>query len=90
MGGPSALRKGHFAAHRGVPPYICISLSSIYASEISAFYLDQQKSGAFGPTHGSLRGSGGEGESNPHICVSLYSILYEQYTYQISSFYLDK
>ena len=43
--GPSAPRKGRFAARRGV---------------------------------------------NPHICISLYFILYEHYAYQISTFYLDK
>ena len=61
--GPSAPRKGHFATPRRVNPYICIPLYFIlyeqYANQISAFYLDKQKSGAFGPTQGPLHGPKG-------------------------------
>ena len=75
--GRSALRKSHFAAHRGVNPHICISVSSIYVSQISALYLDKQKSGAFGFPHGPLLGPGGKGEgANTHVymcrCIPFY------------------
>ena len=49
-GGPLAPHKGRFAVHRRVNPHACISFSSIYAYQFSAFYLDKQKSGAFSPT----------------------------------------
>ena len=38
----------------------CISFFFIYAYQISALYLDKQKSGAFGPTQGPLHGPKGE------------------------------
>ena len=46
-GGPSAPRKGRFAAHSRVNQHTCISFYSIYAFEISTFHLDKQKSAAF-------------------------------------------
>ena len=46
-----------------------------------------KKSGAFGTMLGPFHGPG---EVNPHICISLYFILFEQYAYQISVFYRDK
>ena len=85
--GPSALQKGRFAVHMRVNLHVCISFFSICSYQISALYLDKQKSGAFGPTQGPFRGPGGV---NPYMCISCYSILYEQYGYQILIFYLDK
>ena len=46
-----------------------------------------KKSGAFGTILGPFHGPWGV---NPYICISLYSILFEQYAYQILTFYLDK
>ena len=59
----SAPRKGRFVALREVNPHICISLYSIphgqYVYQISALYLDKQKSSALGPTQGPFRGPQG-------------------------------
>ena len=71
-------RKGRVAVPRRINKHISISFSSIYAYQISAFYLEKQKSGAFGPMQEPFCGPEGV---NPHICISLYLILYEQYAY---------
>ena len=169
-------KKGCFAVHRRVNSPVYISFSFIYAYQISDFYLDNRKCGAFGPMRGPFQSPGGintylstyfftpymptkfqisiliiknvgpsaacqgrfvalgglthtyayrcipfcmnimhikfqlsilitnkwdhrsharaasrpEGRINPHLCMLLYSILYEYYAYKISTFYLNK
>ena len=86
-GGPSAPTNGHFAVPRRVNLHVYISFCSIHAYQISDFHLNNQKRGAFSPMPGPFPGP--EGVS-PYICISFYSILYEYYAYQISTFYLHK
>ena len=101
--GPSAPRKGHFTALEGggslthTYVYHCIPfyVNSIHTKFQASILINKKvfKRGGLRP-HARVTsrpwGGEGEGESNPHICVPLYSILNEQYTCQISSFYLDK
>ena len=68
----SASCKDYFGAQSVVNQHICISLYSVYTYQISAFYLDKQKSGAFGPTQEPLRGPEERYPMYLHIIVFLF------------------
>ena len=52
---------------------MCKTLSLIYASQISTFYLDKQKSGVFGHMQGPLCGPGvGLTHNYVHLCILLH------------------
>ena len=68
-------RTAHIASY----PYI--------RSKFQVSILINQKMGPLAPRKGRFMALM---SADPHICISLCFILYEQYAYQISIFYLDK
>ena len=70
----TTILRGSLAPCKGAKDHIY----ALYWYQISAFYLDNQKSGPLGPTQGSLRG---HEESYPtHMQITVF-LFYEQYPY---------